>query len=80
MIGHMHPVITIQDHKTAGEDKSDPIFPVAALSDHIRKQGEAEHHGSYCHVAAWPRLETIIASRKVGNHLPPVTKFACRII
>ena len=80
VVRHVDPVMAIQDYKKARYSKGDQIFPVAPFSRYIRKHGKAEHHSRYYHIAARPRLITVIASRKGRDHLPPVAELAYRII
>ena len=79
MVGHVDPVIAIDQDKHAGQNKGNQFFCVAALFHHVSQHRQGEHHAGNGHVAAGPGFEVIVAARQIRNHLPPVAEFAFRI-
>ena len=65
MIGHMDPVIAVEQDKHTGQRKSNPVLSAAALFHYIGQHRQGKHHAGDGHVAAGPALEEFVFVRSV---------------
>ena len=75
MVRHVNPIVTIKQNKCTCDHKANDILRHVFLFADIRQHGKREHHGRYGHISTGPAFIIIIISRKIRNHLPPVTVF-----